>query len=192
MVLVKETTRRHQKYILLAVTKVSRLAITVTAASLGKNPPWKTIHVGHKTPITANKTWCLICAFTNLYFDSHPAGNCATLDSHLTQSATVIKSQTNKTPNLLRDCKTGDQNTPSQKRTLVFLWPYIRPGKKNITWLYDLWTNFVAGNWTSFNFISVGFLYIANQAVIVSEQYQKSLPINWAPAKILPEFLPES
>lgn len=124
----------------------------------GKKNPWKTIHVGHKTPITGNKTWCLICAFTNSYFDSHPAGNCATLDSHLSQSATVIKSQTNKTPNLLRDCKTGDKNTPSQKRTLVFLWPNIKPRKKPITWQYDLWTNFVAGNWTSFNFISVKYL----------------------------------
>lgn len=36
VVLVKETTRRHQKYILLAVTKISRSAITVTAASLGE------------------------------------------------------------------------------------------------------------------------------------------------------------
>lgn len=87
-----------------------------------------------------------------LYFDSHPAGNCATLDSHLTPSATVIKSQTNKTPDLLTeweytqtnktpdhltewdytngDCKTGHQNTPSQKKTLVFLRPNIGPRKK--------------------------------------------------------------
>lgn len=69
-----------------------------------------------------------------LYFDSHPAGNCATLDSHLTTSATVIKSQTNKTPDLLtewdythRDCKAGHQNTPSQKKTLVFLRHNIGP-----------------------------------------------------------------
>lgn len=127
-----------------------------------------------------------------LYFDSHPAGNCATLDSHLTPSATVIKSQTNKTPDLLTewdytngDCKTGHQNTPSQKKTLVFLRPNIGPRKKSITWQLDLWTNFVAGNWISFNYISDRFLYIANQVVIVAEQYQKSLPINWATAKTL-------
>lgn len=34
--------------------------------------------------------------------------------------------------------------------------------------------NFVAGNWISFNYISDMFLYIANQVVIVAEQYQKS------------------